>query len=168
MIVEAEGYLSVDDPGCHAFMGMTNRNRAMFGQAGRAYTYFTYGNHWMFNVVTEGEGIGCAVLIRAIEPIEGIDLMWERRQKAKREIDLTNGPGKLAAALRIGREQYGFDLISSQLRIYIPTPGYKSKVLKKYGGYHQTTRIGINDGSELPYRFYLRDHPSVSYKEKAG
>lgn len=166
MIVEAEGYLSYDDPGCHAFRGETRRNKAMFGPPGHAYTYFTYGNHWMFNIVTEKEGIGCAVLIRALEPVEGIEQMWERRPKAKKEKDLANGPGKLAAALGIGREQYGADLRKSKLRIYQPDPGSRRQLLRRYGGVVQTTRIGLTVGSELEYRFYLKEHPCVSVRER--
>ncbi len=162
MIVEAEAYVMYDDPGCHAHKGKTERNRAMFGPAGHAYTYFTYGNHWMFNVTTESEGCGCAVLIRALEPIEGIDIMLSRRPKAKREVDLTNGPGKLSAAIGIGREQYGADLLDSPLKILGPDPKYRSKIVRRFGGIVQTTRIGLTDGADLPYRFYLADHPSVS------
>lgn len=163
MIVEAEGYL-FDEPGCHAYRGKTRRNEAMFGKPGHAYTYFTYGNHWMFNIVTEKKGKGCAVLIRAIEPVEGIERMWDRRPKAKKEVDLTNGPGKLAAALKIGRDEYGLDVLSSRLKVLIPTSGYRNKIIEKYGGIVRTTRIGLgeNSGADLPYRFYLAKHPSVS------
>ena len=167
MIVEAEAYSQFNDPGCHAYKGMTNRNRAMFGYPGHAYTYFTYGNHWMFNVVAEKEGHGCAVLIRALQPIEGIDLMWSRRPKAKREIDLCNGPGKLAVALGIGKEQYGVDLIDSPLRILIPTTAYRNSIIRKYGGIVQTTRIGLSAGGELLHRFYLAEHPCVSVRSKS-
>ncbi len=167
MIVETEGYLCTE-PGCHAFNGETKRNRAMFGPPGHVYTYFTYGNHWMFNIVTEKEGLGCAVLIRAIEPVEGIELMWERRPKARQVVDLTNGPGKLAAALGIGREQYGLDLLNSSLRVMIPSSAAQKRMIARHGGIRQTTRIGLGDskGAELPYRFYLREHPSVSIREK--
>ena len=161
MIVEAEAY-RYDEPGCHAFRGRTNRNRAMFGPAAHAYTYFTYGNHWMFNITTEKEGVGCAVLIRALEPVEGIELMWKRRPKAKREIDLANGPGKLAAAMRIGSDEYGLDLLDSRLIVLVPDSGHRRRLVEKYGGIVQTTRIGLSEGSEYPYRFYLADHPSVS------
>ncbi len=170
MVVEAEAYVMYGDPGCHAHRGMTDRNRAMFGPPGHAYTYFTYGNHWMFNIVTEKEGMGCAVLIRALEPIRGIDAMWPRRPKAKREIDLTNGPGKLAAALGIGKEQYGCDLLDSPLSILVPEPKYRTRLVRKYRGIVQTTRIGLGEsaGADLPFRFYLKDHPGVSVRAKTA
>jgi DNA-3-methyladenine glycosylase len=168
MIVEAEGYLYTE-PGCHAFRGKTNRNRAMFGKPGHAYTYFTYGNHWMFNIVTEREGNGCAVLIRAIEPVEGIELMRARRPKARRDVDLTNGPGKMAAAMGIGRDEYGLDLLSSRLKIMVPTPPYRKKIVERYGGIVRTTRIGLSEncGPDLLNRFYLKEHPYVSVRVKA-
>lgn len=165
MIVETEAYIFTE-PGCHAFRGVTNRNRAMFGPPGYAYTYFTYGNHWLFNIVTEKEGRGCAVLIRALEPREGIDLMWKTRPKAKREIDLANGPGKLAAAMRIGRGQYGLDLLESELNLSIPGSRLRKKIVDSHGGIVTTTRIGLSMGGDLPNRFYLADHPCVSVRAK--
>ncbi len=169
MIVEAEGYLHTE-PGCHAFNGETNRNRAMFGPPGHVYTYFTYGNHWMFNIVTEKEGCGCAVLIRALEPVEGIDQMWSRRPKARREIDLANGPGKLAAALNLSRDQYGWDLLDSKLSVLVPPAGYRKRIIKAYGGVVTTSRIGLgeNKAAGLPYRYYLKEHPYVSVRIKRG
>jgi DNA-3-methyladenine glycosylase len=168
MIVEAEAYSMDNDPGCHAFRGMTKRNMAMFGPPGFAYVYFTYGNHWMFNVVVEKESRGCAVLIRALEPVEGLELMRVRRPKAKTDIDLCNGPGKLAQALGIGRDQYGLDLLKSDLRISIPTAAYRKRIIENYGGIIQTTRIGLSAGADLPYRFYLKDHPAVSRIIESG
>ena len=164
MIVEAEAYSMFNDPGCHAYKGMTERNRAMFGSPGHAYTYFTYGNHWMLNVVVEPEGHGCAVLIRALEAVEGLDIMRRRRPKAKSDIDLCNGPGKLSAALGIGREQYGADLLSSPLRVLVPTPAYRKRIIEAYGGILRTTRIGLSAGCDLPYRFHLKEHPAVSVR----
>jgi len=165
MIVETEGYI-YNEPGCHAYVGETKRNRAMFGPPGHAYTYFTYGMYWMFNMVTEKEGRGCAVLIRALEPVEGLDLMWERRPKAQKEVDLANGPGKLAMAMGIDREQYGYNLLDSSLMVTVPSPSVKKRTLKHYGGIVQTTRIGLGEGkgSELPYRYYLREHECVSVR----
>jgi DNA-3-methyladenine glycosylase len=168
MIVEAEAY-RFDEAGCHAYNGETPRNKVMFGPPGYAYVYFTYGNHWMFNIVTEKEGYGCAVLIRALEPMEGIDLMWARRPKAKRECDLTNGPGKLAAALGINKKQYGWDLLDSPLQILVPSAAYRRSILKKNAGLVQATRVGLGDncaGNVLLYRFYLAEHPCVSVREK--
>jgi DNA-3-methyladenine glycosylase len=166
MIVEAEAYSQFNDPGCHAYKGLTNRNRAMFGDPGHAYTYFTYGNHWMFNVVAEKEGHGCAVLIRSVQPVEGIEIMRARRPRAKSDTDLCNGPGKLGQAFGIGREQYSADLTDSKLRILVPSPAHRRAILKKWGGIVQTARIGLGDGADLPYRFYLAEHPSVSVRRR--
>lgn len=167
MIVETEGYLHTE-PGCHAFNGETPRNKVMWGEPGYAYTYFTYGMYWMLNFVTEKPGCGCAVLIRAIEPVEGIELMRKRRPKAKKDVDLTNGPGKLAMAMGIGREQYGLDLLDSTLTVKIPSKSIKKRMLKEYGGVVQATRIGlaVGKGDELEYRFYIKEHPYVSVKAK--
>lgn len=164
MIVETEAYSQFNDPGCHAFRGLTKRNRAMFGPPGHAYTYFTYGNHWMFNVVAESEGRGCAVLIRALEPVEGVDIMRRNRRTAADDYALCNGPGKLSQALRIGKQEYGIDLIESSLKIFIPTPENRKRIFRRYGGIVQTTRVGLSQGGELPYRFFLANHPCVSKK----
>ncbi|MCW5941575.1 MAG: DNA-3-methyladenine glycosylase [Fimbriimonadaceae bacterium] len=146
-LVEVEAYAQ-DEPGCHAFRGPTPRNRVMFGPPGFAYLYFTYGNHWMLNVTAEPEGRGCAVLLRAAEPLDGLDAMAERRPKARRPEDLLNGPGKLAAALALDQTQYGFDLLDprSPLRL---EPG------EPPGSLLVGTRIGIakGKGDEIPWRF---------------
>src|SRR5512147_937409 len=94
MIVETEAYIGEEDPACHAHRGQTNRNRVMYGAPGISYVYFTYGNHWMLNFVTEREHFPAAVLIRAVEPTGGIESMRRRRQ-VERDTDLTSGPGKL-------------------------------------------------------------------------
>ncbi len=114
LITEAEAYIGEKDLGCHAKAGLTPRTRVMYGPPGHAYVYFTYGNHWMLNVVTEHEGFPAAVLIRAIQPLEGIRLIAERRNGRD-----TSGPGKLTQALSITKEANGIDLTSrmSPLRI---------------------------------------------------
>src|SRR5512144_980645 len=104
-ITETEAYISGKDLACHAKAGLTARTAVMFGEPGHAYVYFTYGNHWMLNVVTEREGFPAAVLIRAIQPIEGIDVMLERRNGRD-----TFGPGKLCQAMGIGKSENGADL----------------------------------------------------------
>ncbi|HDS31093.1 MAG TPA: hypothetical protein ENN67_08630, partial [Firmicutes bacterium] len=100
--------------------------------------------------------------------VKGIDLMKKRRPKAKNEIELANGPGKLAAAMAIGREQYGFDLTDSPLMVKVADWGKRKSIAEKFGGVVQTTRIGLgkNPGASLPYRFYLRNHPCVSIRVK--
>lgn len=100
-IVEAEAYGGADDPGSHAWRGMTPRNRTMFGPPGRAYVYFTYGCHWMLNVVARPEGEPAALLVRAAQPLEGLAQMRARRPKARDDRGLLSGPGKLAAALEL-------------------------------------------------------------------
>jgi DNA-3-methyladenine glycosylase len=167
MIVETEAYL-FSEPGCHAFRGVTNRNRVMFGDPGHTYTYFTYGNHWMLNIVTEKEGRGCCVLLRALEPVEGIEKMRNLRLKAKKDIDLANGPGKLTQALMVGKEQYGLDVLDSELTVLVPEKSYRKNVITAYGGIVTTTRIGISIAEDLDYRFYLANHPCVSVRAKTA
>jgi DNA-3-methyladenine glycosylase len=153
-IVEVEAYLPKKDPGCHAARGQTPRNAVMFGPAGFAYVYFCYGNHFLFNVVTEKPGVPGAVLIRALEPVEGLGLMVRRRKKElESEKVLTNGPGKLAQALGLGRAQNQQRLTGKPL--YIREASRTSAV-------GVTTRIGITEGWELPLRFYLKGNPYLS------
>ena len=147
-IVEVEAYRGSDDPGSHAFRGRTPRNEVMFGRPGLAYVYFTYGMHWMLNVVVGPVGEASAVLVRAAEPLEGLELMRERRPKARVAEDLLSGPAKLAAAFGIERAENGLDLLSpsSDLRL-LPGP----RVAQVAVG----TRIGLarGNGDELPWRF---------------
>ena len=111
-IVEVEAYVGEDDAACHASSGRTARNAVMFGSGGHAYVYFVYGMHHCFNVVTEEEGMPAAVLVRALEPVEGIDLMRARRG-GREGVELTNGPAKLCYALEIDRSLNGTDLVLS-------------------------------------------------------
>jgi DNA-3-methyladenine glycosylase len=158
-IVETEAYLPKNDPGCHAARGKTPRNEPMFGPAGHAYVYFCYGNHFMFNVVTEREGVPAAVLVRALEPLSGSPLMAKRRKRFEvHEAGLTNGPGKLVQALGIHRSHNRASLLKRPL--YIEKTPRKGKV-------GVTTRIGLTDGAELPLRFYLVNNRYVSVKPGA-
>jgi len=155
-IVEVEAYLPKNDPGCHAARGLTPRNRIMFGLPGRAYVYFCYGNHFLFNVVTEKEGVPGAVLIRALEPIAGEELMARRRGHLNPgEKTLTNGPGKLVQALGLTQVHNGTDLCRKPL--YLRQTERKGKI-------GVTTRIGITKGSDLPLRFYLEGTDYLSVK----
>lgn len=154
-IVEVEAYLPKNDPGCHAARGMTPRNEVMFGPAGHAYVYFCYGNHFMFNVVTERDGVPGAVLVRALEPVRGEALMAKRRKGMVGERNLTNGPGKLAQALGLGRDQNRLPVWKKPLTILA---GERTEAIGV------TTRIGLTEGSDLPLRFYLKDNPYVSVK----
>ncbi len=118
-IVETEAYRGLDDPGSHAHRGPTPRNRAMFGEPGRAYVYFTYGMHWMLNVSAEAPGIGAAVLLRAAEPIAGQADMLARRTQANGAKDLLAGPAKLCAAMAVGPDAYGVDLFDPESPLHI-------------------------------------------------
>lgn len=154
IIVETEAYRGPDDPACHAYRGLTNRNRVMFGDPGFLYVYFTYGNHFMANIVCEQAGFPAAVLVRGIEPRYGIDTMAERR--TTREItNIASGPGKLARALGLTTANNGTDLLKSD--IYLRGPAeHDSKILA-------SPRIGIGErGSEKLWRFYIKDNPHVS------
>jgi DNA-3-methyladenine glycosylase len=155
-IVEVEAYLPQNDPGCHAARGKTPRNSVMFGPPGHAYVYFCYGNHFMFNIVTEKEGVPGAVLIRGLEPIKGLNLMARRRGLAEsRVLGFTNGPGKLVQALGIGRKHNQHPVFKKPL--YLMEGERKEKI-------GVTTRIGLTEGADLPLRFYLVGNPYVSVK----
>jgi DNA-3-methyladenine glycosylase len=151
-LVETEAYLTPDDPGCHAHRGETPRNRAMFGPPGRAYIYFTYGNHWMLNVTAFPEGRAGAVLIRAAEPLSGQGQMLSRRLKAKSDRDLLSGPGKLCQAMGIDVAQYGLDLFdpSSPLRLEIGEPVCKVQTGPRIG-------LAPGKGDDFPWRYVDAD-----------
>ena len=163
-IVETEAYLFRDDPACHAHRGMTKRNAAMFGRAGSSYVYLIYGMYRCFNVVTAAKGVGEAVLVRALEPIEGLQLMQERRGTNKLK-NLCSGPGKLAMAMGIGAEHDGLSLMRGALRIVdrVPIDGV-SKSEPASECVVTTTRVGISVGVELPLRFYLAENDFISKK----
>lgn len=154
VIVETEAYRP-DDPACHAYKGPTMRNRTMFGRPGLAYVYLSYGIHKLVNVVCEEEGVGSAVLIRALRPLEGEDLMAARRGRTS---SLCNGPGRLTQALGIDLSHDGHDLTGGELMI---TNGEKSAA-----EIIATTRIGISRGTELPWRYLILGEPDVSVPPK--
>ena len=183
-ITETEAYTH-DDPACHSFRGETARNAAMFGPAGSAYVYFTYGMHFCFNVVTAPEGTADAVLIRAIEPIEGWELMSRRRGLAEEEIArllptvcpygsgepkvrerwalaLCGGPGKLCQAFGITRAENGVDLSTpGGLRIAPPRSELSTP---RPDAICSAPRVGIRQAVEAQWRFTLRNDPYVSRK----
>ncbi len=137
-IVEVEAYRDNDDPGCHAFYGRTPRTEIMFGEPGFAYVYFTYGNHWMLNITAHEPGRGAAVLIRAAEPISGVELMGVRRGVFE-EKQFLSGPGKLCKAYGIERAEYGIDLLSPNSELRIETGARVENVVSG-------TRIGLTPG----------------------
>jgi len=161
-IVEAEGY-PPGDPAGHHFRGPTPRNRSLFLRHGHVYVYFNYGMHFMLNISSERAGVGGGVLIRALEPLEGIELM-QRHRKSTELVALTRGPGRLAAALRIDRRLDGLDLFSRGplwLGVLV-----SSKSSKQGGGaelaVESTVRIGITRAADKLFRFYERGSPFVS------
>jgi len=161
-IVESEAYLGQEDPGSHAYRGITRRNRIMFGPAGKAYIYLVYGNHYCLNVVTEKDGVGGAVLIRALEPKEGIQLMKKHRRIDGPLTRFTNGPGKLAEALGITGSMNGADLTGNNLFIMCQIGSRKKESSSKDFSIISTGRIGIRKGRNLPYRYYIEASKFVS------
>jgi DNA-3-methyladenine glycosylase len=165
IIVETEAYIGESDPACHAAPGPTRRNAPLYGPPGIAYVYLNYGIHYLVNAVTEPDGWPAAVLIRALEPLEGEPLMRRRRSRGTgkpaaalvRE-SLCRGPGNLTRALGISLAQNQRDLVGSALRIEdagLPPRGVAT-----------STRIGINVGVEHPWRFYAPDSAAVSGRRK--
>jgi DNA-3-methyladenine glycosylase len=151
-IVETEAYHE-SEPACHAYIGRTARTIPLFERAGTVYVYFSYGMHTLLNVVCEREGVGAAVLIRALEPTDGIELMSARRGLV-REWDLCSGPGKLTQALGIGLDLNRTDCFEGPIRLG-PPPGPRPDVLVG-------TRIGITKAPDLPWRFAAAGSRHVS------
>lgn len=153
-IVETEAYLGPHDPACHAAAGLTPRTRTLHGPPGHAYVYFIYGMHWCFNAVTREEGHGSAVLVRAVEPLQGLSLMRKRRG-VERDLDLTSGPARLCEAFAIARDQDGTRLDRGPLRILpgVPVPDEEVAI---------TPRVGIRKAADWPLRFLIRASRFVS------
>jgi DNA-3-methyladenine glycosylase len=161
VIVETEAYHE-SEPACHAYIGLTPRTKTLFGTPGRAYVYRSYGVHALFNAVCEPEGVGAAVLIRALRPLCGIEEMRAHREasggRAGRSVsdtELCSGPGKLTQALGIRLTDNGGDLRSGPVRIYAPTDGWEDATVIG-------TRVGITKAVELPWRFCASGNDHVS------
>ncbi len=152
-VVEVEAYRGADDPASHAYRGMTKRTSVMFGEPGHAYVYFTYGNHHCLNVTTEVEGVAGAVLIRAAEPLRGIEEMRTRRG-VEELTKLMSGPGKLTKAMGIDLSSNGEDLVVSR-RLYL-LAGANPRSIRA------STRIGVSVGGETEWRYYEEGSPFVS------
>jgi DNA-3-methyladenine glycosylase len=159
-IVETEAYIGLTDRASHSFGGRrTPRNEAMYGPAGTAYVYVCYGMHQLFNVVTHSKGVPDAVLVRAVEPLRGIDTMLQRTGKPLADHTLTKGPGNTGKALGLHKGHSGTSLLGST--VYIAQDGF---VLPK-GAIGASKRIGVDYAGEdalLPYRFYIPGNPYVS------
>ncbi len=152
-VVETEAYRGADDPASHAYRGLTARNRVMFGEGGRAYIYFSYGNHWCLNVTTETRGHAGAVLIRAIEPVEGVASMRERRS-TRHDHHLADGPGKLTRALGVDGSLNGEDMVTSE-RLFFESGHLQGTV-------GTSTRVGVSRGTGLGWRFFIQGSEFVS------
>ncbi len=150
LITETEAYISEKDLACHAKAGLTPRTAVMYGLPGHAYVYFTYGNHWMLNIVTECEGFPAAVLIRAIQPVEGVEIMSRRRSGGD-----TFGPGKLTQALGITKSENGLDLTKANSRLWVEAGRAVPNLLVTKG-----PRVGLNNTPEpwksKPWRFLVK------------
>jgi len=156
IIVETEAYHQTDEAS-HAYRGKTPRTSVMFEEPGYAYIYFTYGMHWCFNITAEDEGVGAGVLIRALEPTEGIKIMKKRRGKDLH--NLCNGPSKLVQAMGITKRDYGKDLAASNLYL---KPRKQSYVPEVSSG----PRIGISKAVDTPWRFWISGSKFVSHSPK--
>ena len=163
-IVETEAYVGDIDPGAHSYRGMTPRTEVMFGKPGKLYVYLSYGMHWCCNPVCGPVGTGWAVLLRAVEPLAGIDDMRPRRPKARRDVDLTNGPGKLTQALGIVGTHNGTDLVTGSDGILIVDDGTPPPLDPVV-----TWRIGFgtNAARDYPWRWFVRGNRYVSRPEGA-
>jgi DNA-3-methyladenine glycosylase len=155
IIVETEAYPGGDDLASHSARGLTERTRVIFGPPGHAYVYFIYGMYECLNVVVGSPGTPGCVLVRALEPVDGIDTMRQRRPSARKIEDLANGPGKLTLALGITRAQYGADFTCGSLVIRQPAESRPLDIAV-------TPRIGITHCADAPLRFLVRSSPFVS------
>jgi DNA-3-methyladenine glycosylase len=159
IIVETEAYLGGDDLASHSARGITDRTRVIFGPPGHAYVYLIYGMYECLNIVAEPDGIAGCVLIRAIEPIAGIDVMKQRRPAARNPRDLTSGPGKLTLALGITRALNGIDVTKGPLTVREPEHAVDLVV-------ETSARIGITECADWPLRFTIAGNPFVSRNPK--
>ena len=154
-IVEVEAYHQDGDEAAHSYRGRTPRNEVMFRSGGHLYVYFTYGMHFCMNAVTEGEGVGAAVLIRAIEPLEGIETMRRLRGKKITDRDLARGPARSCQAFGVAREENGLLLDGTTVGILDADPLPDQRIAV-------TSRVGIKRSRELPWRFFDRESAWVS------
>jgi DNA-3-methyladenine glycosylase len=156
-LTEVEAYWGLDDPASHAFRGRTTRTAVMFGPPGYLYCYFTYGMHWCANIVCGPDGVAAAVLLRAGQVVEGIEVAHDRRPAARRDIDLARGPARLASCLGMGASTNGADLCDPASVVRL-----ESMPSRRRSGVVAGPRVGITVATERAWRFWLADEPSVS------
>jgi DNA-3-methyladenine glycosylase len=166
-IVEVEAYLGTEDPAAHSAAGNTARTAVLFGPPGHAYVYFIYGNHYCLNVSCEPEGVAGGVLVRALEPISGVEQMAKARgieiHGPKDLVKLTSGPGRLAQAFGITRTgDNGCDLTSAKSSLWIGKDGYRAR------GIRVTPRIGITKAADMPLRYLLAGNAFVSGRKMSS
>ena len=162
-LTEVEAYEGAEDPASHAFRGRTARTAVMFGPAGHLYCYFTYGMHWCANVVCGVDGVAAAVLLRAGEVIDGVDVARSRRPAARRDTDLARGPARLATCLGLGRETNGVDLCVADSPVRLET-----MPARRRAGVVAGPRVGITVATENAWRFWLDGAPTVSAFKPGG
>jgi DNA-3-methyladenine glycosylase len=156
-IVETEAYRGADDPAAHTHRGRTPRTEVMFGPPGHLYVYFSYGMHWCCNTVCDGIGVGAGVLIRALEPLDGIEAMRVARPRARRDVQLTSGPGRLTQALGIDGSHNGVDLVLARGPVTILDDGTPPPAEPAVG-----PRVGISRAVDLPWRWHVPGSAHVS------
>jgi DNA-3-methyladenine glycosylase len=157
-IVEVEAYIGESDPACHAAPGRTRRNEPLYGPPGHAYVYLNYGIHSLVNIITEAAGSPAAILIRALDPIDGLAAMRRRRGPVAGDHDLCRGPGNLTVAMGITLADNRVDLLGD--RLFVEDRGVA------VGEVAWSPRIGIRVGTEQPWRAFVLDHPAVSKPNK--
>ena len=156
-IIETEAYCGPIDAAAHTYRGKTARNATMFGPPGHLYVYFTYGMHWCANTACGEDGEGVGVLLRAAEPMAGLDLMRAARPAAKRDRDLCSGPARLCQAFGVDRRLDGIDLVTGEAGLTIVDDGIPPPTEPAIG-----PRVGIRHAAHEPWRWYVRGNPNVS------
>jgi DNA-3-methyladenine glycosylase len=162
-LTEVEAYEGVEDPASHAFRGRTARTAVMFGPPGHLYTYFTYGMHWCANIVCGANGVAAAVLLRAGEVVEGLEVARSRRPAVRHDVDLARGPARLASCLGLAAAQNGLDLCDDGSPVRL-----ESVPVRRRSGILAGPRVGISVATERAWRFSLGDDPTVSAFKAGG
>lgn len=162
-IVEVEAYAGSEDPAAHSYRGPTARTATMFGEAGHLYVYLSYGMHWGSNAVCGAVGEGWGVLLRALEPVHGLDLIRSARPAVRHDRELASGPGRLSQAMGITRALDGADLVSNDRGVCIVCDGTAPPAVPAVG-----PRIGISKAMDFPWRWHVPGHAHVSGRAGAN